>query len=868
MDGQPTRYWGKFEPDPPRWHPLEHHCADVAACLEALLSLDVMRRRLARTGGLSDLDRPLLNRLAFLGALHDMGKFNLGFQDQLFEGRPRAGHVRPAFFLFKERSLQEKAIEAINFGSIASWTGSEDAALGLILASISHHGRPVGDGDGVDPRVWKADGQRDPLGALKAFVREVRGWFGSPLHGADGGGRIPTNPEFQHAFAGFVMLADWLASDPRLFPYSSSLDEPRFLRAREMVKTALLNLCIDTSRTRVSTPVLPGFRDTFGYGPRPLQEEVETVQVPEGGSVTILEAETGSGKTEAAFRHFLRLFHSGLVDGMYFALPTRSAATQIHGRIRQAAGRAFGSEAPPVVLAVPGYIRVDDTDADRLAPFRYLWPDEDRMRYRGWAAEHPKRYLAGTLVVGTIDQVLLSALQVSHAHMRASALLRHLLVVDEVHSSDVYMTTLLEAVLKTHLGAGGHALLMSATLGSAARTTFLVRRRHEDPPPAAAASLPYPAISVGDGGGRFETIPLPSQGRQKEVRCDLLGWSGDTPRIAAAALERAREGGAVLILRNRVQDAIETQMALESLGPEARLLFSCHGVVSLHHGRFAVEDRKCLDRALEERFRAGEGDRAGIIVSTQTVEQSLDIDFDLIFTDLCPMDVLLQRVGRLHRHERQRPRGFGVARVIVMTPPERDLAGCIDGKGPAKGKARGPGGLGTVYEDLRVIEATWRLLEKESVLSIPSMNRWLVEESTHPEKLEAIVCELGGPWREHANKIAGIRVADMGAARLNTVRRDQTFNSTGVLFGGVDENVRTRLGEDDRLAKFSSTFPSPFGNSVGFLTVPGWMARDAGGEEEALVLSSDAGATVFCLGGVHFRYDRFGLRRDDVQPLD
>lgn len=122
--------------------------------------------------------------------------------------------------------------------------------------------------------------------------------------------------------------------------------------------------------------------------------------------------------------------------------------------------------APSVVLAVPGYPEVDGAKGQRLAPFEVLWPEEVReqlcTRYRGWAVENPKRYLAGAIIVGTIDQVLLSTLAVSHSHLRATSLLRLLLVVDEVHASDSYMTRLLEAVLERQVAAGGHALLMSA----------------------------------------------------------------------------------------------------------------------------------------------------------------------------------------------------------------------------------------------------------------------------------------------------------------------------------------------------------------------------------------------------------------------
>ena len=145
-------------------------------------------------------------------------------------------------------------------------------------------------------------------------------------------------------------------------------------------------------------------------------------------------------------------------------------------RVVDAARRAFTpGQAPPVVLAVPGYLQVDSMKGHRLSRFEVLWDDDDpqHAHERAWTAENSKRYLAGAIVVGTVDQVLISALQVKHANLRAAGLARQLLVVDEVHASDAYMTALLRLVLDFHRQAGGHAFLMSATLGAAAAHYYL-----------------------------------------------------------------------------------------------------------------------------------------------------------------------------------------------------------------------------------------------------------------------------------------------------------------------------------------------------------------------------------------------------------
>ena len=203
-----------------------------------------------------------------------------------------------------------------------------------------------------------------------------------------------------------------------------------------------------------------------------------TGNVPLDERLVIIESETGSGKTEAALWRFARLYEAGLVDGLYFALPTRAAAKQIFDRVNSLSSPIcfLRTGRPEPVLAVPGYLRSGDVHGQRLQDYQVWW-DDHAADGRRWAAESPKRFLTAQIAIGTVDQVMLGSLKVKNAHMRASGLARNLLVVDEVHASDAYMSEVLGAVLDTHLGAGGYALLMSATLGSTARHRWL---RYDD----------------------------------------------------------------------------------------------------------------------------------------------------------------------------------------------------------------------------------------------------------------------------------------------------------------------------------------------------------------------------------------------------
>jgi CRISPR-associated endonuclease/helicase Cas3 len=882
--GAPHTFWAKLHPaedgSVATWHPLAHHCADVAACCEALLRDTLLGRRLAALAGQETLSPVQTARLGVLAALHDIGKFNLGFQNKARPGeRLRAGHLAEVVAILDSGfAATVRLHEALRTKALMAWS---EEILQLLVATISHHGRPIGLDRQIDPVVWESARGLDPMRGIADLVEKTTTWF--PEAWTAAAEPLPQTPAFQHAWCGLVTLADWIGSDDeRFFPFSEDDLADRMPFARRQATLACERLGFATAAARLSLgPQPPGFARVSPAHPIPRAAQAATLESlpqPGAGSVTLLEAETGSGKTEAALAYFARLFHAGLVDGLYFALPTRTAATQIYRRTHAAIAHLFPapSSRPAVVLAVPGYLEVDGTKGISLPPFRVLWPDEP-LRDRGWAAERPKRYLAGTIAVGTVDQALLSALTVSHSHLRATSLLRHLLVVDEVHASDAYMTRILEDVLDYHLAAGGHALLMSATLGAAARERLLAPTKMErslpPPSPEAAIACPYPLVSFRQGSRRRDIAVPTDAAPQKQVLIELLAEMENPVAIAHQALLAAGAGAGVLVLCNTVLGCIAVQLALEALAAaagEEHLLFRCGELVAPHHARFAKPDRERLDQAIEAAFGKSRPTGGCVAVATQTVEQSLDLDADLLITDLCPMDILLQRIGRLHRHSgRSRPPGYDVARVVVLTPGE-PLASRIT----PSGEARGSHGLGTVYDDLRALEATWRTLASRSQIAIPAENRDLVESATHPHPLEALVESLGQPWIQHQLHVYGRTIADRRQGSFNVVRRDLTFGrdpsdeTVDFPSGDTARNIPTRLGLDDRLVRFDPPVPSTFdpAASLQTLTMPYYLVPSGTPAEaaEAQAVEIRQGGLAFRFGSQAFTYDRLGLRKTAV----
>ena len=234
-------------------------------------------------------------------------------------------------------------------------------------------------------------------------------------------------------------------------------------------------------------------------------------------------------------------------------------------------------------------------------------------------------------------------------------------------------------VLARHWSAGGHAILLSATLGSEARARLLAPgERMKAPSFAEAEVTPYPLIT--HRGQIEQAVGIARDGLRRTMELRLLPLLEDPEALAREALAAGMRGAKVLVIKNTVNDCIRTQVALEQLADangRCDVLFTCAAVAAPHHALFARADRQALDTALEERVGKDRPNGGCVVVATQTVQQSLDLDADVLFSDLCPADVLLQRLGRLHRHARSRPEGFEKPRGSVIVPSYRlgdDLA--------------------------------------------------------------------------------------------------------------------------------------------------------------------------------------------------
>ena len=274
-----------------------------------------------------------------------------------------------------------------------------------------------------------------------------------------------------------------------------------------------------------------------------------------------------------------------------------------------------------------------------------------------------------------------------------------------------------------------------------------------------------------------------------------------------------------------------------------------------------MEDRWLLDDAVERALAQARVPGGVVVIGTQTLEQSLDIDADYLITDLCPVDVLLQRIGRLHRHGRSdRPARFSEPSCVVLVP-ETGLESGLDGQLLPHGL--GLSDRGGVYRDLLGLEATRRLIEDHQAWTIPKMNRMLVEGGTHPEILRNLAQTLGESWVTHEGKTFGLRAAEAKLARSHALTRTETFDEN-LAFPDLDEHVRTRLGEDGPRIVLVDPVPGPFGRPVQTFNVPAHLFRPVPpGKEEIKAARAEPKHEGLILHVGHYKltYDRLGIRQ-------
>lgn len=716
-------YWGKADPNypsMPKWHPLVYHAIDVAAVAAAWWGACPALRSKFLAAFPSTSEPTLRGWMLFFVALHDLGKFDLRFQLKALDALEAAWR-KIVKGVDHEIPLQE--ISGFDHGHAGMawarleyeiWLTSPDTDSAIwthwerwLAAVTGHHGDyPPAYMEGLaaieaDDALIQQDSE-----ARHAFITTLESLFLQPaglsLHDLPPVCSLPARA----LLAGFCASCDWLGSNTDEFDYrapGAALDDYLSERVMQIESRQMLRRygLLAAAQNYAGLATLLDIKK--GEVPRGVQTEIEGLPAVSG--LTLIEAPTGSGKTEAALAYAWRLLSVGVADSIVFALPTQATANAMFKRISAFSAQVYGQA--NVVLA--------HGKRDFNAGFQQLVERGQRQTRQGkeeasvqcaaWLASSRKRVFLGQIGVCTVDQVLLSVLPVRHKFVRGFGLNKSVLIVDEVHAYDAYMYGLLGEVLKNQRACGGSAVLLSATLSAELRGKLLAAWDSQSS--TDANNAPYPALWHATGG---ETLPVTVADEHKPPRrvvgieCLRLANAFPDDSLLARIVAAAESGALVAIVVNLVNDA-------QRLARELRRHTTID--VDIFHARYRFIDRQDKEAAALEHYGRHAPRTAGrILVATQVVEQSLDLDFDWMITQICPVDLLFQRLGRLHRHARdQRPAGFDTPCCTVLTVEDDDY-----------------GVFELIYGNARVLWRTDVLLTRNDKLVFPEAYRDWIEQ--------------------------------------------------------------------------------------------------------------------------------------------
>ena len=804
-------FWGKARPAAdygPRCHPNAYHALDVAAAAEALLTAGISRTPPPWFGGGHEA------AIVALIALHDFGKFSRPFQakaqahwpSQLssLSAPPDPGHGAVGYAMLTDRFAD--LVDPI----LPGWPPSARAPL--IGAICGHHGRPVAELNSVFPRVVCAACQRAARDfATDAFAVLRPAGLPAPPDDPD--------PALAWWLAGLTVLADWIGSAEAWFRYHApDLDLARYWHeiARPQAVRAVGAAGLAPAAVRAQL-TLADLVDNAAVAPSPVQRMASSLDLGAAGPVAVLvEDQTGSGKTEAALLLAHRLMAVGRAEGVFVALPTMATANAMYDRLAAAYRRLFADDARPSLVLAHG--RRDDhagfqnsilADAAVAGTAADDPADEPASaQCAAWLADDRRRAFLAHVGVGTIDQALLAVLPTRHAPLRLLGLHRRVLIVDEAHAYDAYMGEELRRLMTFQAGLGGSTIILSATLPQQVRAglagAFAAGRGAKGPPLAEQA---YPLITVLRDDAAEEH---PCPGRERLARSVAVTRLAGIEEALERVVTAAQAGAAVAWLRNAVDDAVEAHAALAARGVAA----------TLFHARFAIGDRQTVESDVLRRFGKDSEARAGVVVATQVIEQSLDLDFDLMVTDLAPIDLLIQRAGRVWRHARDARPVSGPSLLVLA--PEPVAAPAADWLGPTLRRT------GRVYQDHALLWRSASVLFATGAIAAPDDVRRLVEAVYAPDG------EVPSGLQRRAAEAEGRDSAALSVARQNLLSwRDGYHLNAGAW--ASDIRTPTRLGEQStlfRLARWEGGVLRPWYDGAGAarawalseLSLPPWVA--------------------------------------------
>ena len=658
-------YIAKSEVTNSYWLPLWIHHIDTYNVMQYLLDEFVSDSITISCA----LDRTILKKTAlFLSLVHDIGKATVGFQYKIAFNVPQRAQLLKHYLDIPDRmdvTEIQNTPHAYTGESILIFNGCPESIAAVVG---SHHGVPAelaedltcNRKDIVGYRVYFGDTDKNRSnleGSWNCMIQEalVKSGFDSIRELPD------INAQAQMLLCGLLITADWIASNTELFPLISIDDDDIQIDFEKRTLNALDNLNFteqwNAERTTYSDK---DFEETFGFLPRAVQKcIIEIAQNADHPGLFILEAPMGCGKTEAALSCAELIASKCKKNGLFFGMPTQATANGIFPRVINWAEKQ-SEEFYHCVQLQHGNAALNET----FQKIQKGIPEEESdsgIIVHSWFCDSKKSCLAD-FVVATVDQLLMLALKRRHIMLLHLGLSEKVVIIDEVHAYDAYMNQYLERALQWLGAYHTPVILLSATLPSKRRMSLV--RAYLDLKTSDEIfekNISYPLLTWTDGGKIMQKV-LPYNADKKTIHISKCN-DKDIIEIVRSAVS---SGGCVGIIMNTVSRAQSTTKLIKN---------EITDNVLLYHAQYIMPDRAAKEEILLERIGSdskSEKRQGLVVIGTQVLEQSLDIDFDILITDICPVDLLLQRIGRLHRHTRKRPDELKIPVCYVLTDEYED----------------------------------------------------------------------------------------------------------------------------------------------------------------------------------------------------
>jgi len=651
--------WGKADKAGNNWEPAILHMVTVGIVADEIYrSLPSrLRQRIANGFGLEE--KALADILTIIVSLHDLGKISVGHQ-LLRDDLTSIPQLKALGFSFeKNRDFNHKQV-----------------AFSYIKQALEHiAGCPAGDGS----NAYIAYALAAHHGELQAVdtdrIREDEQWDNLRISAAEYLASVFEHEKSQQIkvkslsalllLSGITILADWIGSSGELFPYALAGDDDdmgTFLSCRrEKVRHAISTLGLDARLKEESA-----FDSVFdGKTPNAAQQSAfKVAALLTHPMLLIVLSSTGSGKTEIPLGLFAETAIQTDLRGLYFALPTQGTANQNFQRLKNFADKLH-FEGNPQIHLLHSAAAMDDTYNRLKARIDDGSNSESGTVTASEWFSTTKKGLAGTFGGGTIDQALLSVLRVKWMPLRFFALAGKMVVFDEIHSYDTYMTRAINRFLEWAPYIETSVVALSATLPQKAVKELL---KSFSPEAELPEVIPYPCILGVDTTGKVAFEPIPVDDFKSHASLSPLIIDSQNPLkvIVHKIEELIAKSGNIAIIMNTIGEAQD----LAALIQQSDTLRDIELIV--YHSRFTVADRAAIDKKIRSKygkdgFVDGQRPHRSIVVATQVLEQSLDVDFDFMISWLAPIDLLLQRLGRLQRFCKKFPRSTERTLYVVMT---------------------------------------------------------------------------------------------------------------------------------------------------------------------------------------------------------